>query len=252
LEPLAEGKNLRREERMQYLLEKELQAAGMYWWLPETAIEASDNPDSWNQIIWDPAGPYVQQGGVFYGAINDKSVNIPVFPVVAASGILRLAECLCGPRDPRFTIRPYIFHADNPDVESVTNTDIRARLPKGSIGQLALTTYNLAHETVHLLYPSKYSTVTILEEGIAESFAMRYVGMWYIGVPIYSMNNKYDEARSIVEKALPRSPNGWLHGIPALRQNQTSLSKITPADLKRVYPDLEDDCIVELLKPFNL
>jgi hypothetical protein len=139
--------------------------------------------------------------------------------------IFKEAELLFGPRDtsyqlslPRFTecasSRTYIFGP-------LRMT--RIYLSRESRTKPWLASLELAHEAIHLMSPVGFGvTPTILEEGLAEWFAQRYVGRVHDMVFERGANPKADAVMSAVSILLARNPAV----IKTLRTRQPVISKI--------------------------
>ena len=139
--------------------------------------------------------------------------------------IFKEAELLFGPRDARYevpmpritecvTSRTYIYRPLR---------TARMYLSSDSRTKPWLASLELAHEAIHLLSPVPFgSSLTILEEGLAEWFAHRYVkrvhGYWFeMGV-----NPKADAVIKAISTLLAK--NEFL--IKQLRVRQPAISKI--------------------------
>jgi hypothetical protein len=139
--------------------------------------------------------------------------------------IFKEAELLFGPRDtsyqlslPRFTecasSRTYIFGP-------LRMT--RIYLSRESRTKPWLASLELAHEAIHLMSPVGFGvTPTILEEGLAEWFAQRYVGRVHDMVFERGANPKADAVMSAVSILLAKNPAV----IKTLRTRQPVISKI--------------------------
>lgn len=139
--------------------------------------------------------------------------------------IFKEAELLFGPRDtsyqlslPRFTecasSRTYIFGP-------LRMT--RIYLSRESRTKPWLASLELAHEAIHLMSPVGFGvTPTILEEGLAEWFAQRYVGRVHDMVFERGANPKADAVMTAVSILLAKNPAV----IKTLRTRQPVISKI--------------------------
>jgi hypothetical protein len=139
--------------------------------------------------------------------------------------IFKEAELLFGPRDtsyqlsvPRITecasSRTYIFGP-------LRKT--RIYLSRESRVKPWLASLELAHEAVHVLSPVGFGLApTILEEGLAEWFAQRYVGRVHGLVFERGANAKADEVMRAVSNLLARNESV----IKNLRTRQPVISKI--------------------------
>ena len=138
--------------------------------------------------------------------------------------ILKEAELLFGPRDdsyqlsvPRITecasSRTYIF----PPLRMT-----RVYLSRDSRTKPWLASLELAHEAIHLLSPAGFGGLTIMEEGLAEWFAQRYVNRVH-GI---SLERGADPKADAVMRAVSilLAKNGSV--IKNLRTRQPVISKI--------------------------
>src|SRR6185369_12627177 len=86
-----------------------------------------------------------------------------------------------------------------------------------------LASLELAHEAIHLMSPIGFGvTPTILEEGLAEWFAQRYVGRVHDMVFERGANSKADAVMHAVSTLLAKNPSV----IKTLRTRQPVISKI--------------------------
>ncbi len=156
-------------------------------------------------------------------AASDRSQDQPLMQELLK--IFKEAELLFGPRDasyqlsvPRITecatSRTYIFRPLRM---------ARIYLSRDSSIKPWLASLELAHEAVHLLSPVAFgSPLTILEEGLAESFAQRYVNRVH-GVSFERGSNpKADAVMRAVSTLLDKNKSV----IKDLRTRQPVISKI--------------------------
>ena len=95
--------------------------------------------------------------------------------------MLTIAEHMFGPRDLSYIIvgiefvddGPYIWYPLVPGKKD--NTDIIIRLSSPAAQNMAQAYFQMAHETVHLLSPSRGQNATNLEEGVACFFSVYYM-----------------------------------------------------------------------------
>lgn len=139
--------------------------------------------------------------------------------------ILKEAELLFGPRDtsyqlsvPRITecasSRSYMFQPLRM---------IRIYLSRDSRTKPWLASSELAHEAVHVLSPMPFgSALTILEEGLAEWFAQRYVSRVHEMTFERGVNLKADAVMQAVSTLLAKNQSV----IKNLRTRQPVISKI--------------------------
>jgi hypothetical protein len=139
--------------------------------------------------------------------------------------IFKEAELMFGPRDASFklsvpritecaTSRSYIF----PPLRTT-----RIYLSRDSRNKPWLASVELAHEAVHLLSPIGFSLApTILEEGLAEWFAQRYVSRVHARSFERGSNPKADAVMQAVSILLAKNESV----IKRLRTRQPVISKI--------------------------
>lgn len=144
------------------------------------------------------------------------------------SKILEEAESLFGPRDSSFELAvPRVSECANPKTYIFHPLrQIRIYLTSYSKTQAWIASLELAHEAIHALNPAPFTWSptgpTILEEGLAEYFAQRYVSRLY-GL---RFENEYDPKCDEVLRAVASlmAKNEFL--IKELRMQQPAISKI--------------------------
>lgn len=153
--------------------------------------------------------------------------------------MLSIAEQIYGSRVHQPTILPVAFHMDLPQIFRPTSTTIEVRLPFNYKAQREHSCYMLAHECVHLLSPADINTVTVLEEGLATSFAHSYIrdypaGDWDHSPEFWSHSGdqRYDVARALVECFLSTRPDA----IQRLRERERVISNIGANLITEIYP----------------
>ena len=120
--------------------------------------------------------------------------------------------------------------------------------------------WQVAHETVHLLDPSKDGEATVLEEGLATYFQykpefhgedIRDGVTRYIDKALESLDpsdRKYLKSRSLILECMPRA---LIDAVRALRLNNYRLSGIPPNLLAYQLPDVERKTIDRLCTKFD-
>ncbi len=137
--------------------------------------------------------------------------------------ILEEAESLFGPRDSAYELRePQITECFTANVVVYPLRFARIYLSSNSTIAPHLASYELAHEAIHLLGPAYAVPPTILEEGLATYFSLRYVNRVY-GLGWQNTSDpKYDAALRAVSTLLAKNELV----IKELRARQPVISKI--------------------------
>ncbi len=118
--------------------------------------------------------------------------------------ILRKAEARFGERDRSYRVSGVEFHDGNPDLYYPnSDRDIVIRLCRRRQSEPIELWYELAHECVHLLAPSGGMNASVLEEGLAVTFAEDYLREEHGVREYHPMGEEYLEARALV-RCLPR------------------------------------------------
>ena len=137
--------------------------------------------------------------------------------------ILEEAELLFGPRDSSYELRePLITECYIACVMVYPFRFARIYLPSSVKKDRQLASYLLAHEAIHLLGPEFSLAPTVLEEGLAAYFSIRYWNRVY-GLQCESTSDpKYDAALRAVSALLSKDE----FVIKEFRARQPVLSKI--------------------------
>lgn len=137
--------------------------------------------------------------------------------------ILAEAELLFGPRNSEYELRePLVTDCITACTGIYPFRMARIYIPSNSKRDRRLASYDLAHEAIHVLSPAFGVDVTVLEEGLASYFSLKYMNRVY-GVGWEStFDPKYDAAMRAVSTLL--SKDEFL--IKELRTHQPVLSKI--------------------------
>ena len=137
--------------------------------------------------------------------------------------ILAEAESLFGPRDRSYEIlEPEICDTDHTHGEYVQRKKIKLYLSRRSADNHYYTSYDLAHEAIHMLSPVFYGEATILEEGLATWFSHRYVKRVHAWNIERSPDRKYDTAMRAAAVLMAKNESA----IKELRARQPVISKI--------------------------
>ena len=139
------------------------------------------------------------------------------------SQILAEAELLFGPRNSNYELRePLVTDCITACTGIYPFRMARIYIPSNSKRDRRLASYDLAHEAIHVLSPAFGVDVTVLEEGLASYFSLKYMNRVY-GVGWDSTSDpKYDASMRAVSALL--SKDEFL--IKKLRTHQPVLSKI--------------------------
>lgn len=139
--------------------------------------------------------------------------------------IFKEAELLFGPRDASFQLSvPRLTECTSSRTYIIRPLGItRIYLSRDSRTKPWLASLELAHEAVHVLSPAAFgSRLTILEEGLAEWFAQRYVGRVHGLTFDRGANPKADAVMRAVSTLLAKK----ISVIKELRTRQPVISKI--------------------------
>ena len=139
------------------------------------------------------------------------------------SKILEEAEVLFGPRISSYELRePLISECVVANVVVYPFRFARIYLSSESKTDRQLASYELAHEAIHVLGPAYAVAPTILEEGLATYFSLRYMNRVYGLAWQSTSDRKYDAAMRAVSTLLAK--NEFV--IKELRARQPVISKI--------------------------
>lgn len=141
------------------------------------------------------------------------------------SRIFKEAESLFGPRDASYQLSiPRLTECASSRTYIVRPLRIaRIYLSRDSRTKPWLASLELAHEAIHVLSPMTFnSSLTILEEGLAEWFAQRYVNRVHDVSFERGVNPKADAVMQAVTTLLARNESI----IKSLRTRQPVISKI--------------------------
>ena len=139
--------------------------------------------------------------------------------------IFKEAELLFGPRDASYKLSlPRITECTTSRTLVLQPLRMtRIYLSRDSRAKRWLASLELAHEAIHVLSPAAFgSTLTVLEEGLAEWFAQRYVNRVHGLSFERGANPKADAVMKAVSTLLSKQPSV----IKNLRTRQPVISKI--------------------------
>lgn len=138
--------------------------------------------------------------------------------------IFKEAELLFGPRDASYQLSvPRLTECASSRTYILRPLRMaRIYLSRDARLKPWLASLELAHEAVHVLSPAGFSGPTILEEGLAEWFAQRYVDRVHELTFERGTNPRADAVMSAVSKLLARNQSV----IKTLRTRQPVISKI--------------------------
>jgi len=138
--------------------------------------------------------------------------------------IFKEAELLFGPRDASYQLSvPRITECASSRTYIIRPLRMtRIYLSRDARNKPWLASLELAHEAIHVLSPAGFSGPTILEEGLAEWFAQKYVSRVHGMEFERGTNPKADEVMRAVAKLLAK--NQFV--IKSLRTRQPVISKI--------------------------
>ena len=137
--------------------------------------------------------------------------------------ILEEAEFLFGPRDRSFELRePLVSECFTANVIVYPFRFARIYLSSKAKTDPFVASYDLSHEAIHVLGPEYALAPTVLEEGLATYFSLRYMNRVYGLGWRKTFDAKYDAAMDAVSILLAK--NEFL--IKELRARQPVISKI--------------------------
>ena len=164
------------------------------------------------------------------------------------SKMLHMVEELFGPRDYSYTILGIEFASDGPQIWYPRNhRHIIVQLNVSTATDMPKAYYQMAHETIHLLAPTRLCDVTVFEEGVACYFAAYYMKYkfnqpnWSPTLPSY---------RRALEIIAPRL-NEDIRCIRRLRKNQPSFQKMSKEAVSSEFPKLTSENVDFLMSTFD-
>lgn len=164
--------------------------------------------------------------------------------LIAKEMILAEAERLFGERNPSFTIIEKITYSNIGPMVSIFERSSKSCvviLSEKSKESWGCFMYEMAHESIHLLYPQE-EAASYLEEGVAVWFA-RYMCKKY-NYSYKKPDGKYGKALELILK-LDAQPLVMVRNI---RSRSPNLTDISTKDIKHFYPKVERKDSNQLIK----
>lgn len=168
--------------------------------------------------------------------------------------MLQLAECRFGRRDTSCTIRGVEFIEGDPQIHYPSDCrHLVIRLGHQCLSQPDRAVFQLAHETIHLLDPTTSQQVTVLEEGLATHFQLKYMAEHYppdwprLISDWEEQLGSYASARSLVEQLLEEDS----HAIKRMRAKSLKLSQITAEQIQDTCSGLAHGAARDLASKFE-
>ncbi|MGG7664084.1 hypothetical protein [Dyadobacter sp. BHUBP1] len=162
--------------------------------------------------------------------------------------LITKAETLYGERDKSYTILGVEIMSDEfgeaPQVWYPGNCKhIAIRITSSCLGHLGKSVYQLAHETIHCLFPSGGAHANYLEEGLAVHFALECAKEYsYFPKP----SQRYQEAFELVDPILKQDRSF----IKKLRERELSLYRISRDLIIELAPDISPETAENLVTKF--
>ena len=105
----------------------------------------------------------------------------------------------------------------------------------------------MAHETIHLLAPTRLCDVTVFEEGVACYFAAYYM-KYKFNQPNWSPTlPSYRRALAVIKPRLDED----IYCIRRLREHHPSFQDITKEEISREFPKLASENVDFLMSTFD-
>ena len=199
--------------------------------------------------------PFIKIDNELFDNQNNSSIYITKqipngysWTIISKLGsILQVAESKYGERDKSFTILgieittndiPQIWYPDS-------GKNIIIQITMDCLNDMNKAVYEVAHETIHCLFPAIGQKASCLEEGLAVHFATEYTqnyghGSWFPNSP------KYDNALKLIKQLFAIDADI----IKKLRQRQPIISPATKELLMDINPNIPDSLAIELTKKF--
>lgn len=161
--------------------------------------------------------------------------------------ILKTAEEKYGPRDYSYTILGVEFNQSNhPKIWYPENCKhIIIQISMNCINDFNRAVFQVAHEAIHCLCPTGKKSANVLEEGLANLFAIEYTlkngnGIWS------SNNQKYTDASELVKQLL--SFDGEI--VKKLRLVEPTISSIDKELILKTNPNISEELADKLTMKF--
>jgi len=167
--------------------------------------------------------------------------------------MLRDSQDKYGKRNLEYTILGVEFSETGPQVWYPGDCkNVAIQLDKDALTDPIRAYYQLAHESIHLLSPTGGRNASVLEEGLATSFAIDYVSITmknkeYADKCLKSMPENYKSAYDLVTTALKENPDF----IKEIRKKHNSISGITADNLQETLPNSSREVCEKLTAKFK-
>ena len=148
--------------------------------------------------------------------------------------IINVAEQQFGARAKNRKILPISLASGPPVAVPYPDGSVQIQIGTTCATNIKRACYHMAHESIHSLSIPYGVQATVLEEGLATSFAHSYIRDHLRTEYVRSGDAHYDAARSKVEQLLATHPDA----IKILREREPVISHITSAQVREVYPDV--------------
>ena len=111
--------------------------------------------------------------------------------------------------------------------------------------------YQLAHETIHSLFPQLLGNSTKFEEGIAVYYSLYYIHniMKLNWKPIHKPN--YKEVYQRIKRLKNKNSNSFRTLKKIREEEESSFSKLDSSQLRRIFPKSTPDDIKSLMEKFD-
>ena len=161
--------------------------------------------------------------------------------------ILQTAESKYRERDKSYTILGIeMTSTDNPKIWYPGNCkNVVIQITSSCLNDLNRAVYQVAHESIHCLYPTGNYNPNYLDEGLATHFSIEYTqanghGPWSSG------DLKYDEALDLVKQLFSIDSDI----IKKLRQIEPCIPLVTKELLLKINSKISDDLASNLTRKF--
>lgn len=177
---------------------------------------------------------------------SEQPDNSPMFLWSLQQQLLQEAEARLGVKDPAKTVCQPTFSISGPHIINTQSSDgAFATLSPNAAGYWPTAVYELAHETVHLLNPTVGAT-TVLEEGIAETFALEMARTLGGTIMTSSIQSYADACNAVKQIASDIYAVG-----KGLRESCGALSRVTETDLLLSCPGADPVLAGRLVDQFK-
>lgn len=164
--------------------------------------------------------------------------------------LLHRAEGLLGSRDmTKIIYQPQFGEIPPGVINSASGDGAWAQLSPVAAESWTVSTFELAHETVHLLNPVVGHTI-IFEEGVAVDFSLQmslqFFGGLEVAIQDHGLTAQYREAWDLVRGL----EGNVLTNAKAIRQQAGTLGNITIDTLRSFFPKHDDARLVRMCERF--